>query len=243
MELPRNAPIASTRLALVAAADEPHAHDLAGLFGDCGVATAVCTTAATLLDRAKTRQPLLIAADPLLLEAVQDGNGTVLEALRNGPYTSHIPVVAVLPPDSGEAEQVEWFARGAAECLVQPLSRALLQWRVHALAQRLAPDPGIRDTLGVDGLTLDLLARKTTVDGAPVALTRKEFDLLNMLLRKRGTVAYTTHLYHSVWGYGDSSPVDSHTVKVHISSLRNKLGPKLGRRIVNLPGLGYRFDD
>jgi DNA-binding response OmpR family regulator len=45
-----------------------------------------------------------------------------------------------------------------------------------------------------------------------------------------------------VWGYGDSSPVDAHTVKVHVSSLRGKLGEALARKIVNLPGLGYRFD-
>jgi DNA-binding response OmpR family regulator len=76
-------------------------------------------------------------------------------------------------------------------------------------------------------------------------LTRKEFDLLNMLLRRRGTVVYTTQLYHTVWGHagqGAGAPVDAHTVKVHVSSLRGKLGRELGRKIVNLPGLGYRFD-
>ena len=56
-------------------------------------------------------------------------------------------------------------------------------------------------------------------------------------------MVYTTYLYHTVWGYGESVPVDSHTVKVHVSSLRSKLGPELGKKIVNLPGLGYRLDN
>lgn len=243
METHRTDPAATMHTILVAGTDEPLVLELAGRFEATGLPSVTSTTSEHALERARARQPVLVVADAALLDLPAGGTGTLLDALRENPYTAHIPVVAVLPPGSGEEIQLHWYGRGIAECLVRPHSQDLLAWRLRGLAQRFAPAEPARNTLEADTLVLDLQSRKATVDGAPVALTRKEFDLLNMLLRKRGTVAYTTHLYHSVWGYGDSSPVDSHTVKVHVSSLRSKLGPALGRKIVNLPGIGYRFDD
>jgi two-component system alkaline phosphatase synthesis response regulator PhoP len=193
--------------------------------------------------RAKARQPVLILIDSDQIDAVDIDGTRVLETLKASPYTSALPVVVVLPTGSGEPAQLEALRRGAEDCLVRPESGELLGARLLALARRYVPPQDADETLTVGGLTLDLRARKVMVNSTLVALTRKEFDLLYMLLRRRGVVVYTTHLYHSVWGYGDSSPVDSHTVKVHISSLRSKLGAKLGRKIVNLPGLGYRFDE
>jgi DNA-binding response OmpR family regulator len=152
-------------------------------------------------------------------------------------------VIAMLHPQMGEERQLDLFRRGVEDCLVVPQNSELLKQRLGVLSRRFGVVEAAPETITAEGLLVDLRARKVVVNDAVVALTRKEFDLLNMLLRKRGIVAYTTHLYHSVWGYGESSPVDSHTVKVHISSLRSKLGPALGRKIVNLPGLGYRFDD
>ena len=68
-------------------------------------------------------------------------------------------------------------------------------------------------------LVIDERSRTVSLDDRPVELSRKEFDLLNMLLRRKGTVVYTTQLYHTVWGHGGQSAaaVDAHTVKVHVS--------------------------
>jgi DNA-binding response OmpR family regulator len=192
--------------------------------------------------RAKTRQPFLLLIDEEGMNTAAGDGSKVLETLKASPYTAPLPVVAMLPHGTDEKTQLDYFRRGADDCLVRPESDALLRLRLRALAQRYCPPAEAADKLTADGMLLDLRARKVTVAEKSVALTRKEFDLLNMLMRKRGVVVYTTHLYHSVWGYGDSSPVDAHTVKVHISSLRGKLGEALGRKIVNLPGLGYRFD-
>lgn len=199
-------------------------------------------SAADAPTRAKMRQPLLIILDGALQEAVSS-DGQVLETLKGSPYTAVIPLVILATPDTPEDVQLEWFRRGADDVLVRPENEELLKQKLGVLGKRYVATEAMPDTLQAEGLVVDLRARKVTVNGHPVTLTRKEFDLLNMLLRRRGLVAYTTHLYHTVWGYGDASPVDSHTVKVHISSLRSKLGPELGRKIVNLPGLGYRFDD
>lgn len=207
-----------------------------------GLQTLAIDSPAEAPARAKSRQPALFFVDEFAADAMIEDGMTLPEALKSSSYTSTVPVVVLLPPGAGEDAQLEAFRRGANECFARPASNELLRARLKSVAQRYCPPTETADKLTSDGLILDLRARKITVGGRNVALTRKEFDLLNMLMRKRGIVVYTTHLYHSVWGYGDSSPVDAHTVKVHISSLRGKLGDALGRKIVNLPGLGYRFD-
>ncbi len=193
--------------------------------------------------RAKVRQPLFIVLDADKQNAVASDGSLLLETLKSSPYTAVIPVVVLASAGTTEEAQLDLFKRGADEVIVKPENPELLKKRLSLLGMRYGTTDAAPEALLAEGLMVDLRSRKVNVNGNPVTLTRKEFDLLNMLLRKRGLVAYTTHLYHTVWGYGDSSPVDSHTVKVHISSLRSKLGPELGRKIVNLPGLGYRFDD
>lgn len=192
-----------------------------------------------LVAQTKARQPYLI-----LLNVGRDGSGLKLCAeLKSSPYTSSIPVTLLSTDLADEDAELQGFAQGADDYLVQPASEALLNARIRSTLKRFSPPGDVPDTnLEMEGLTLDVRARKVYVQGNAVALTRKEFDLLATFLRRRGQVVYTTHLYHTVWGYGESAPVDSHTVKVHVSSLRSKLGPELGRKIVNLPGLGYRLD-
>ncbi len=193
-----------------------------------------------LLVQTKARQPYLI-----LLNLGNDGSALTLCAeLKSSPYTSSIPVVLLSRGLADEETELQGYSQGADDYIVQPASEELLRARIRASLRRYSPPADLPDAdLQMEGLILDLRARKVFVNSAPVALTRKEFDLLVTFLRRRGQVVYTTHLYHTVWGYGESAPVDSHTVKVHVSSLRSKLGPELGKKIVNLPGLGYRLDN
>jgi two-component system alkaline phosphatase synthesis response regulator PhoP len=189
---------------------------------------------------AKSKQPRLILMDVVL----GDVSGiTLCQDLKASPYTSSIPIILLSGALTDEEFQLQGFEEGADDYLLKPISNELLVAKVKAVLKRYSSPEELADQLKAENLALDVKARKVYVNGNAVALTRKEFDLLTALLRKRGQVVYTTHLYHTVWGYGEAVPVDSHTVKVHVSSLRSKLGPDLGRKIVNLPGLGYRFDN
>lgn len=193
-----------------------------------------------VLNLAKSYQPNLVLMDVVLGET----SGIVLcQKLKAQPYTSSIPVVLLSGAQTEEEYQLQGFEEGADDYILKPISNELLVAKVRAVLKRYASPEELADVLQAEGLALDVKARKVMVGGNPVALTRKEFDLLTALLRKRGQVVYTTQLYHTVWGYGASAPVDSHTVKVHVSSLRSKLGPELGKKIVNVPGLGYRFEN
>ena len=74
------------------------------------------------------------------------------------------------------------------------------------------------------------------------SLNRKEFDLLTTLFRKKGRVLSVAYLLETIWGYDPAVYNDPHTVEVHVSRLRRKLGPKLAKKIVTVAGLGYRFE-
>ena len=226
-------------LVLAVESDPSFAVSLKPLLEKSGYQVSMLDTPGDLIAQAKSRQPFLI----LMNTSLEGANAFELcRELKSSPYTRSIPVILLSTEQTDESFQLQGFSEGADDFLVKPVSEDLFEARLRAVLQRysyLAEDPG---SLHADGLMLDLRSRKLLVDDKPVAVTRKEFDLLATFLRKRGQLVYTTYLYHSVWGYGESVPVDSHTVKVHVSSLRNKLGPDLGKKIVNLPGLGYRFD-
>ncbi len=228
---------------MLVAGDSEFSTNLRDILEKSGFQVVMLESSEDALARAKARQPYLIFMDAAQFELSQADTHRVIEDLKSNPYTHSIPLIVVSAGVVGEEPQLRAFRHGADDYLARPESQDLFQARLRATTRRYLPPEDLADELTADNLVLDLRSRKVTVGNKPVALTRKEFDLLNTLLRKRGIVVYTTHLYHTVWGYGDSAPVDSHTVKVHVSSLRSKLGPELGRKIVNLPGLGYRFDN
>ncbi len=189
--------------------------------------------------QAKSRQPYLI----LMNAALESADALKLcREIKSNSYTSSIPLVLLSTVQTDEDSQLQGFMAGADDYLVKPVSDELFESKLRAVLRRYSTQAETPGSLQVEGLLLDLRSRKLQVNGNVVAVTRKEFDLLAAFLRRRNQVVYTSYLYHTVWGYGESVPVDSHTVKVHVSSLRSKLGTEIGRKIVNLPGLGYRFD-
>ena len=204
-----------------------------------GFQVSILDSTQDLFAQTKSRQPYLI-----LINAALE-NKAALElcrSLKSSAYTSAIPVILLSTEQTDENTQLQGFAEGADDYLVKPVSDELFEAKLYAVLRRYSPVLEAPGSLHAEGLTMDLRSRKLSVHEEIVSVTRKEFDLLATFLRKRGQVVYTSYLYHTVWGYGESVPVDSHTVNVHVSSLRNKLGSELGKKIVNLPGLGYRFE-
>jgi DNA-binding response OmpR family regulator len=112
--------------------------------------------------------------------------------------------------------------------------------RVRAVLRRVRPDTGTVP-LTVGRLTIDPAAHIVTVGGAPVSLTRKEFDLLRALVEARGRVLSREYLLDHVWGYTAAGEIESRTVDVHVRRLRQKLGPE-GQRIGTVTGVGYRLE-
>ncbi len=171
------------------------------------------------------------------------GDGlTLLAKLRAEKSTARVPVVLMSGVHKGSADQAEGLEQGADDYLPKPVSPALIRAKVAAVLRRYGAPEELGEQLKAHGLVIDVAARTVVVAGKRIALTRKEFDLLTTFLRKPGRVLSVAFLLETVWGYDPADYSDPHTIGVHVSTLRRKIGTKIAARIVAVPGLGYRFE-
>ena len=178
--------------------------------------------------------PELLILDIMLPE--EDGL-SILRRLRASPRTEHLPVM-MLTARSSEYDKVIGLDVGADDYLTKPFGMMELVSRVRALLRRAAK-PAAEDKLFTAGsLAGDVKRRAVTVDGEPVILTYKEFELLCYLLENRGVVLSRDQILTKIWDYNYSG--ETRTVDVHIRTLRQKLGDA-GALIETVRGVGYRL--
>jgi DNA-binding response OmpR family regulator len=175
--------------------------------------------------------------------AMPGGDGLGLcRKLRADRRTGKIPVIMVSGVHNKEDDQLAGLEEGADDYLPKTYPPRLLAAKIRGLLRRFAAPEELGDVLKEEGLTLDVQARTVSHKKSRIALTRKEFDLLTTFLRKPGQVLSNNFLLETVWNYDPADYNDPRTIQTHVSSLRRKLGDKLGERIVSVPGLGYRFE-
>ena len=146
----------------------------------------------------------------------------------------------MLTAKADEVDRIVGLELGADDYVAKPFSPKELVARVRAVLRRARPEEPARP-LSAGGVRLDTARHLVTVDGRPVELTPKEFDLLHALLEAAGRVLSREHLLNHVWGYARADEIESRTIDVHIRRLRAKLGTE-ERRIATIKGVGYRFD-
>ncbi len=178
--------------------------------------------------------------DLMLLDLMlREKNGyTVLREWKARPSTTAIPVI-ILSARAAEQDKVKGLELGAEDYVTKPFGVRELQTRVATALRRLPPRT---ETLHVGAMILMPQQRGVRVDGAPVELTAREFDLLLYLARRAGETVPRGQLLRDVWGYaGEDDP--SRTVDSHIKTLRIKLGDTAGepRFIRTVRGTGYRL--
>lgn len=187
------------------------------------------------LESIRGNPPQLILLD-LMLPKV-DGL-EVCRRIRSDPRTASIPVI-MLTAKTQEADRIVGLELGADDYIPKPFSPRELVARVRAVLRRSTrPESGPVWNCGV--LTVEWEKRTARVGGKPVKLTRKEFDLLKTLVDANGRVLSRDQLLEQVWGYDRSMEIQSRTVDIHISQLRQKLGAE-GKRILTVTGSGYRL--
>ncbi|WP_380282208.1 response regulator transcription factor [Kitasatospora purpeofusca] len=146
--------------------------------------------------------------------------------------------ILMLTAKDGEWDEAEALDTGADDYLSKPFSFVVLVARLKALARRIGSRAPRRTVLG--DLVVDSAARTCTRAGAPIALTPREFALLDHLARRAGEAVSKRDLLEEVWDSGPDS--DPNTVEVHISSLRRKIDAPFGRSAVQtVRGSGYRL--
>jgi DNA-binding response OmpR family regulator len=158
------------------------------------------------------------------------------EVLRRIRAQSGVPIILITARGE-EANRVAGLELGADDYVVKPFSAPEVVARVRANLRRARGLVGEPGPLRRGELEVDPPARRTTLGGREVELTRREFDLLVALMREPDRVHTREALLESVWGSPD---FQAKTVDVHIAGLRRKLGDALDVRA--LRGVGYRLD-
>ncbi|HWU75976.1 MAG TPA: response regulator transcription factor [Rhodanobacter sp.] len=198
-----------------------------------------------VLQAANAAEGLAIAAtqspDLVILDlGLPDREGhEVLAELRQW---SAVPVL-MLSVRSAESEKVRALDNGANDYVTKPFGMQELMARLRALLRRHpSAGPAGGPPLYDDGhLLIDLVRREVSRDGREVALTRKEYAVLALLLRHAGRVVSQQQLLREVWGA--SHVQDTHYLRIVLGRLRQKLGddPGAPRWLKTEPGVGYRF--
>jgi two-component system response regulator PrrA len=179
------------------------------------------------LAAAARAEPAAIVLDVVLPDL--DGRTVARRLRERGADTP----ICILSARDEVADRVAGLQAGADDYLVKPFALEELVARLHALLRRRPAPPG--GTLAVGDLRIEPAARTVSRAGAPVELTRREFDLLEALARHAGIVLTRDQLLELVWGY--DWPADGNVVDVFVGYLRRKLGEP--RLIHTVRGVGF----
>jgi two-component system, OmpR family, response regulator RegX3 len=202
-----------------------------------GFATAIAATAGEALEAAESVNPDLVLLDVML----PDGSG--FEVCRTLRERSKVPII-MLTARGDETDRIVGLELGADDYIVKPFSAREVAARIRAVLRR-ADEPAQpqkpQQTLSAGELTLDPSKRSATLNGSELDLTRREFELLQLLLSEAGSVITRERLIDEVWDtnwFGSTKTLD-----VHVSSLRRKLGDDSAdpRYIHTVRGVGFRF--
>jgi len=164
-----------------------------------------------------------------------DGLGVCRE-IRDTPAVADLPII-ILTARVTEGDRVLGLDLGADDYITKPFSLRELKSRIRALLRRRSLDGGVpEDAYRDTRLSVSRGAMEVELDGQPVRLTMREFELLWYLVTTRPRVASRESILERVWGL--SSEVETRTVDVHVRALRKKLGQDVVETVI---GAGYRF--
>ncbi len=178
-------------------------------------------------------------ADLVLLDLMMPGlSGT--EVCRRLRQRSSVPIIMVTARDS-EIDKVVGLELGADDYVTKPFSHRELVARIRAVLRRGQEIDLLPDVLEAGGVRMDVERHEVWVDGEPVRLALKEFELLEMLLRNAGRVLTRGQLIDRIWGADYVG--DTKTLDVHVKRLRAKIeaDPANPAVLVTVRGLGYKF--
>jgi DNA-binding response OmpR family regulator len=150
---------------------------------------------------------------------------------------SKVPII-MLTAKADEKDELQGFELGVDEYISKPFSPKILVARVEAILRRTS-QVSADELLEAGGIRIDKAAHIVTVDGQPVDLSYKEFELLTYFMENKGIALSREKILNSVWNYDYFG--DARTIDTHVKKLRSKLGEK-GDLIKTIWGMGYKFE-
>ena len=151
--------------------------------------------------------------------------------------SSKTPII-MLTAKSEESDELLGFELGVDEYISKPFSPKILVARVNTILRRTLGAVG-NDSLEAGGITIDKSAHIVKIDGTPVELSYKEFELLTYFIENQGIALSREKILNNVWNYDYFG--DARTIDTHVKKLRSKLGDK-GEYIKTIWGMGYKFE-
>ena len=159
------------------------------------------------------------------------------EVYREIRKNSKVPII-MLTARSDERDELLGFDLGVDEYISKPFSPKILVARVEAILRRTGQN-NPEDVISAGGIVIDKAAHLATVDGKPMELSFKEFELLTYFLENQGIALSREKILNSVWNYDYFG--DARTIDTHVKKLRSKMGDK-GEYIKTVWGMGYKFE-
>jgi len=149
---------------------------------------------------------------------------------------SKVPII-MLTAKSDERDELMGFELGVDEYISEPFSPKILVARVEAILRRTSATEN--DIMEVGGIVLDKAAHEIRIDGVPLELSVKEFELLTYFMLNKGVALSREKILNNVWNYDYFG--DARTIDTHVKKLRSKMGEK-GDYIKTIWGMGYKFE-
>lgn len=159
------------------------------------------------------------------------------EVCREIRKNSKVPII-MLTARSDERDELLGFDLGVDEYISKPFSPKILVARVEAILRRTGQN-NPEDVISAGGIVIDKAAHLATVDGKPMELSFKEFELLTYFLENQGIALSREKILNSVWNYDYFG--DARTIDTHVKKVRSKMGDK-GEYIKTVWGMGYKFE-
>lgn len=206
---------------------------------DRGFKVAAADNGAEAVALARGSKPDLVITDAQMKGL--DGF-TLCRAIKETDGFERVPVIIISGSKVSEEDILAGYNRGADDYILKPFSFPVLLAKIKAVLKRYEGVAEKTEKISKLGMVIDPAGRTVTLAGAVVNLTRKEFDLLMALITEEGRLLSIPYLLETVWGYDPASYNDPHTVGVHVSSLRKKLGAEIGARLTSVTGHGYKFE-
>ena len=150
---------------------------------------------------------------------------------------SKVPII-MLTAKTDERDELQGFELGVDEYISKPFSPKILVARVEAILRRTS-QVSADDILEAGGIRIDKAAHSVMVDGKPIDLSYKEFELLTYFMENKGIALSREKILNSVWNYDYFG--DARTIDTHVKKLRSKIGEK-GNLIKTIWGMGYKFE-
>ncbi|MCI8605330.1 MAG: response regulator transcription factor [Hungatella sp.] len=157
----------------------------------------------------------------------------VCKAIRQYSQT---PII-MLTARGEERDELKGFELGVDEYISKPFSPKILVARVEAILRR--SNAAASDVIQVGGIDINKAAHEVTIDGTPVELSFKEFELLSYFVDNQGIALSREKILNNVWNYDYFG--DARTIDTHVKKLRSKMGSK-GEYIKTVWGMGYKFE-